>query len=155
MKYIAMYLLIATLGLMFPARANAQVPVVDNTPLVNQYVADSYEHRSDAWWNALGRQLTLTLDGPYDQIEEAALQNVIFFAVHHREKVKLNDAAAKLLEVYRKHEQVAFRMMALAALHAIGDEDAMQKLNQIVRSETSDRVRRVTVAALHDHYYRR
>jgi Na+-transporting methylmalonyl-CoA/oxaloacetate decarboxylase gamma subunit len=69
--------------------------------------------------------------------------------------VNLNDAAPKLLEVYLKHERVAFRMMALAALHAIGDEDAMQTLNQVVRQEASERVRRVTVAALHDHYHQK
>ena len=155
MKYGVLVLLIFTLGLVLPTRADAQVPVADDIPLVNQYVADSYEHRSTAWWNALGRQLTLTLDGPYDQVHEAALQNVIFFATRYREKVRLNDAAPKLLDIYRKHERVGFRMMALAALHAIGDEDAMQKLNRMVEAETSDRVRRVTVAALHDHYYRR
>lgn len=154
MKY-AMVLLVFTLGLVVSPRANAQVPVAENTPLVNQYVADSYEHRSAAWWNALGRQLTLTLDVPYDQVQEAALQNVIFFATQHREKVTLNDAAPKLLEVYLKHERVAFRMMALAALHAIGDEDAMQTLNQVVRQEASERVRHVTVAALHDHYHQK
>ena len=154
MKYIGMYLLVFTLGLVFPARAGAQVPVTQDQPLVNQYIADSYEHRSAAWWNALGRQLTLSVDVPYAQVRETALQNIIFFATHHGEKVKLNDAAPTLLAIYQHHDQVAFRMMALAALHAIGDEDAMQTLNRIVEDEASDRVRHVTAAALHDHYYR-
>ena len=155
MKYIGMYLLVFTLGLVFTARAGAQVPVTHELPLVNQYIADSYEHRSAAWWNALGRQLTLSIDVPYEQVQETALQNIIFFATRHGEKVKLNDAASILLAVYQHHDQVAFRMMALAALHAIGDEDAMQTLNRAVEEEASDRVRHVTVAALHDHYHRR
>ena len=46
MKYIGMYLLVFTLGLVFPARAGAQVPVTQDQPLVNQYIADSYEHRN-------------------------------------------------------------------------------------------------------------
>ena len=154
MKYIGMYLLVFTLGLVFPARANAQVPVTQDTPLINQYIADAYEQRSAAWWNALGRQLTLSVDIPYEQVKETALQNIIFFATHHGEKVKLNDAAPTLLTIYQHHDQVAFRMMALAALHAIGDESTMQRLNQIVEQEASDRVRHVTVAALHDHYHR-
>ena len=155
MKYIGMYLLMFILSLVFPARANAQVPVTQDMPLVNQYIADSYEHRSAAWWNALGRQLTLSVDVPAEQIEEAALQNIIFFATHHGEKVKLSDAVPALLAVYRNHDQVAVRIMALAALHAIGDEGAMQQLYRIVEDETSDRVRHVTTAALQDHYHRR
>ena len=151
----ALYLLIFTLGLLLPARTYAQVPTAQETPLVNQYIADTYEQRSPAWWNALGRQLTLLLDVPYDQVNTATLQNVIFFATHHREKVQLNDAAPRLLDVYRKHEQAAFRMMALAALHAIGDEGAMQQLNRVVEREPSDRVRRATLAALNDHYHRK
>ena len=155
MKYIGMYLLVFTLGLVFPARANAQVPVTQDQPLVNQYIADSYEHRSATWWNALGRQLTLSVDVPYEQVQETALQNIIFFATHHGTKVKLGDAAPALLAVYQHHDQVSFRIMALAALHAIGDEDAMQTLNRIVAEEASAKVRHVTVAALYDHYYRR
>ncbi len=155
MKYIGMYLLMFILSLLFPARANAQVPVTQDVPLINQYIADSYEHRSATWWNALGRQLTLSVDVPYEQVQETALQNIIFFATHHGEKVKLNDAAARLLGIYQHHDQEAFRIMALAALHAIGDESTMQKLQRIVEEEASDRVRHVTVAALHDHYYRR
>ena len=154
MKYIGMYLLVFTLALVFPARAGAQVPVTQDVPLVNQYIADSYEHRSAAWWNALGRQLTLSVDVPYDQVEETALQNIIFFTTHYGEKVNLNDAALLLLDIYQRHDHLAFRMMALAALHAIGDAGAMQKLNQIVKEEQSDRVRHITIAALHDHYHR-
>jgi len=57
--------------------------------------------------------------------------------------VKLRDAGPHLLGIYRRHEHVEFRMMALAALHAIGDEDAMQQRNRFVREEPSDRVRHV------------
>ncbi len=183
MKYIAMYLLIFTLTLVAPAPAHAQVscvtvtkknlparahaqmcgPVTQGTSLanrqdtlqVNPYIAGSYERRSKAWWNTLEHQLTLSLDVPYEQVEETALQNIIFFATHHGEKVKLNDAAARLLGIYRNHDQVTYRIMALAALHAIGDESAMQQLNQIVEDEASNRVRHVAIAALHDHYYRK
>ena len=156
MKY-AMYLLtlyLFTLTVGHTAPAHAQIPVAQETPLVNQYVADSYEQRSPAWWNALGRQLTLPLDVPYDQVQEVALQNIIFFATHHREKVKLDDAVPHLLAIYQHHEHTEFRMMALVALHAIGNEDAMRQLNQFVKAESSDRVRHVTLAALQDHYHR-
>ncbi len=150
-KYWMLFLL--ALALVGVRPAYAQTPVEAATPLVNQYVADSYEQRSAAWWNALGRQLTLSVDVPLEQVRPATLQNLIFFATHHRKKVKLNDAAPRLLDVYRNHEQEAFRIMALAALHAIADEAAMQKLYGALPYEHSNRVRRLTVAALNDHYH--
>lgn len=135
--------------------AQAQVPTTPEPALVNQHIADTYAERSPAWWNALGRQLTLTLDKPHAQVEVHALQNVIFFATHYRAQVKLNDAAPKLIEIYRWHPEREFRLMALAALHAIGDERAMETLGELLRREPNGPVRRLTVAALNDHYNHR
>ncbi len=148
-------LVLFALALVSAGPVRAQVPVAEEKPLVNQYIADSYEHRSAAWWNALGRQLTLLIDKPVDQVDVKALQNIIFFAHQHREKVNLNDAAPKLLTIYRDHERVEFRMMAMAALHAIAEEGTMRSLRQLVREEPAGTVRNMTVAALNAHYHER
>ena len=140
------------LPLLWAVPAQAQVPASVDTPLVNQYIEESYAERSPAWWSALGRQLTLLVDRPHDQIDEAALQNIIFFATHFGDKVMLNDAAPNLVSIYREHEDARFRIMALVALHAMGDADAMRVLYRHVREESDDRLRRMTVAALNDHY---
>ena len=134
-------------------RAQEQAAALPSS--VDQYVADSYEKRSKAWWKALERQLTLAVDMPYEQVSEVTLKNIIFFATHHSDKVKLDRVAPRLLEVYRERDAVGYRMMAVAALHAIGNEGSMQQLNQIVANETEGMVRNVTIAALNDHYGRR
>jgi len=136
----------------FARPAVGQVSLAGNYNLVNAYVTDSYEQRSKAWWNALGRQLTLLIDVPYEQVNEPALQNIIFFAANHSEKVRLNDAVPKLTEIYLHHENVSYRMMALAALHAIGDEKTIHQLERTVRKEPSERIRKMTLAVLKDYY---
>ena len=151
-KSFALYLLL-TPALLLSERANAQVPVSTHEPLVNQYVADSYTQRSTTWWDALGRQLELQLDQPYSEVNSVTLQNIVFFATHHRDKVKLDDAAPRLLEIYLHHEQEEYRVMALAALHAIGERETMRKLTQVYEDQPSERLRRITLAALNDHYH--
>lgn len=154
MKHLVLYLLMVSLSVAAATPAHAQTPVTPKTPLVNQHLANVYEQRSTAWWNALGRQLTLSIDVSTDEVDDVALQNIIFFASHYREKVNLKDAAPRLLDIYEQHDQEAYRMMALVALHAIGDSGTMRKLNQAVKDEASDKIRHVTIAALHDYYNR-
>lgn len=153
MKTYTMLFLFA-LPLLWAWPVPAQVPVSVETPLVNQFIADSYAQRSPAWWNALGRQLTLLVDRPVEQVDAKALQNIIYFATHFGEQVQLNDAAPLLVTLYRQHGRAEMRLMALAALHAIGDAETMATLYQHLRKgqEEDDRVRRLTVAAVNDHY---
>ncbi len=135
-----------------PGMVRAQVPVGVDPPLVNQYVENSLEHRSRNWWKALGSQLTLTLDRPVDQVAEVSLQNVIYFAANHRQRVDLRDALPLLARIYEQHDHIGFRMMALSALHAIGDEEYLRNAYQIARRADSDRVRKMARAALADVY---
>lgn len=137
-------------GLLLPLHAAAQSPTP--SPLADQYVADAYAERSPAWWDTLSRQLVVALDRPMLRIDQKALQNVIFFATNHPDKVELEGATQSLLWIYRAHPEDSHRLMALAALHAIGDREAMYRVYQLVERETSERVRRITAAALYDHY---
>ena len=109
-------------------------------------------HRSQAWWNALGRQLTLTLDRPVTEVKEVDLQNVIYFATHFRKQVKLKDASSSLMNIYEAHPDDDFRIMALAALSAISDHGSMAKLKDNLSEEDSERVKRLTIAALVSYY---
>lgn len=135
-----------------PGIVRAQIPVATDPPLVNQFIENSLEQRSRAWWRALGSQLALTLDRPVDQVAEVSLQNVIYFANNHADRVDLSDAAPLLMEIYRKHELVGFRIMALSALHAIGDEAFLEQAYRLARQSDSERVRRMARAALADAY---
>ena len=44
------------------------------------------------------------------------------------------------------------RLMALSALHAIGDAYGMQRLRELVNDEPSEKIRRLTHRALADYY---
>ena len=151
-KHLTTSMLLALVTLLAATPATAQVEVAPQTPLVNQYIADTYAQRSTAWWDALGRQLTLQLDAPVDQVDPVALQNIIFFANLHGDKVDLQSATPKLMTIYRQHSSEQIRMMALAALHGIGDEGAMQVLMREAAAEDTSRLQRMTLAVLTDFY---
>lgn len=128
----------------------AQVPVENEEHLVNQFLADRIDDRGDSWWNALGRHLTLMVDRPQDEVDEATLQNIIYFATLHGDKIKLDDAIPGLVELYRRHEDVGMRVLALAAVHAIGDRDAIDAAYSASQQDDSELVRRVAKAAALD-----
>ena len=119
---------------------------------MNQYAADSYSSRKASWWNLLGRQLASSVDKSYEEIGVRDLQNIIFFASNHGERVKLADAIPALLDIYRHHEDEQFRMMAVAALDAIGDRGAIQELKRLSEDEPSERVNKIVQAAINNHY---
>lgn len=135
-----------TLAASLPARA--QVPVEDTPPLVNQYLNNRHEAYTAAWWNTLGPELTLSLVRPDGRIDAATLQNIIYFASNHGDKVRLDAAAPLLLEVYRTHGQESYRTMAMAALYAIGEPGAMKQLARARKHEPSEKLRKLTLAAL-------
>ena len=136
--------------LCMPAAAIAQVPVPAEVPLVNQYIADTFEQRSAVWWEALESQLMLMLDKPVEQVDENVLRNIIFFAHNHGDKLDLRKASPQLLRIYSDRHDVGFKILALAALHAIGDEDHLRQAFRIARSEHSERILKMTRAALAD-----
>ncbi len=102
-------------------------------------------------WRHLSRQLTRSLDSPVAQIRQEAMQHINFFATHYGDRVDFTSAVPELLRIYDADATEGYRIMALAALHAIGDEGAMQYLRQAVQWERSERVRKLTLAALADH----
>lgn len=142
-----------TLMLVFaPGVIRAQVPIDTGRPLVNEYIENALEQRSSTWWTALSSQLALTLDKPVEYVAEVSLQNIIYFANNHRDRMDLREAAPLLMNIYRDHDLVGFRIMALSALHAIGDERYLREAYQISRRSDSERVRRMAHAALADVY---
>lgn len=151
-KNIFIYTFIAAALFIMPGQAQAQVPVPNEEAYVNQYVTNAEAPRRASWWNALGRQLTNRVDKPYEEISVAELQNIIFFATHHKDNVKLNDAIPSLLEVFKNHEDPQYRLMSVAALNAIGNRKAMIGLSNLVDDEPSERVSRLTRKAI-DKYF--
>ncbi|MFT5144618.1 MAG: hypothetical protein ACI80V_002863 [Rhodothermales bacterium] len=143
-------ILIAWIALLYTAPVTAQVPVLATNP-IQEYIADAEASRSGVWWGALSAQLNLEAERPVEDVDQATLQNIIFFATHHRDRLDIRSAATALTEVYRAHPEPAFRMMALAALNAIGDTAGMEEVLRSYREQSSETVRNMSVAALREH----
>ncbi|MEZ4701646.1 MAG: hypothetical protein R2834_15010 [Rhodothermales bacterium] len=133
-----------------PAAAQSLVPDVE--PYVNQYITEATGDYSPQWWNALSSELVLALTSSTVQDEQVALQNIIFFAEMHGKRLNLKPAVPHLLSLYRDGATEGTRIMALAALSAIGSHTAMSELREEVAYEASPRVKKLTVAALAEYY---
>lgn len=149
-KYIS---LSAFILFLLPMSANAQVPVLAQKPLVNQYVEnEGGVVKSRTWWNLLGRQLSHSIDKPYEEVSVTEMQNIIFFATAHNDKVRLKDALPSLLNILENHEDSQFRLMAVSAIHAIGQRPSMVKLSQLIKEEEHPLVKRIGTAAVNDYF---
>lgn len=140
------------LGLAGPAAAQTPAPPTPDAEVRGAEGRDVYADRSPAWWHALEQQLTASVEAPVEQVWPTTLQNVIYFATQHPERVDLRRAALRLVTVYRQHPDPAVRVLALSALHAVGDADALSRLRRAAVAETNPRVRKVTRAVLAAHF---
>lgn len=152
MKRIMFLLTLLAALSMLPRFSHAQVPMTEAAPLVDAYLEDAYATRSRAWWRGLEQQLVLSLQFTDAPTREKAMQNLIYFATHHGDKLNLRKAAPPLLTLYRYGGTSNVRVLALTALHAIGDDQAMRELFREVRQEESPWVRRMTLAVLVDYF---
>lgn len=110
-----------------------------------------YASKDSSWWQKFDVQHTQLLDSPIKQVRTEALQNLVFFAAHYGSQARFEEVIPELLDVYAFGRSEADRLMALATLHAIGDERSMQRLARYVQTERPGRVRHCTLAALVDH----
>ncbi len=118
----------------------------------SSHAQTSYDAQSPAWWQQLEQQIITSLGSPAERIREQALQHVVFFATQYGDKVDFYEAVPRLLRIYDGGESEARRVMAVAALHAVGTEAAMAGLQVRLRSERSERVRHLARLALADYY---
>ena len=153
-NYVRYYIAVIALITLTPAISWAQVPTsfAETKPLVNEYITDNNSPRKASWWNLLGRQLTADIDKPVQDVSEKELQNIIYFATHHNEKVNLVDAVPTLLEIADTHQKEGFRIMAVSAIYSIGHNGGMKQLRSLLRDEPSERVQKVIKAAYADYY---
>lgn len=123
-----------------PAQAQDPVmPTVENVP---------------AWVAHVGEQLSQELDSPVMESRHQALQHTAYFASFYGDRLNLKPVLPRLVEIYQQDENEQCRLLAMAAIHAIGDNTAMQEVRQLtrIRQEPSMRVQLVTLAALADFY---
>lgn len=106
------------------------------------------------WVQHFGDQLGQDLDSPVETIRHQALQHTAYFASFYGAQLDLTATLPRLLEIYQRDENEACRLLAVAAIHAIGDEAAMREVRKMtgVLKDPSMRVQLVTLAALADYY---
>ena len=115
-------------------------------------VLSSTSNVSDSWIKNTDRQFATSLKSRDEAVLEQALQNVIHIATFQGEKFTFKKAVSPLLNVYIFDKEEDHRLMALSALHAIGDTYGMQRLRELVNDDSSERIRRLTRRALADYY---
>ncbi len=119
--------------------------------LVNAQV-DSTVANVPVWVEQLGTQLGESLDSPTQAIRHSALQHITYFAYFYGDDIDLTGAVSTLLKTFKEDDDERCQLMALAALHAIGNPDAMQEVRSHVMRQKSPQVQLVTLAALMEHY---
>lgn len=111
--------------------------------------------KSTFWKATLEVQITSLLESNIPNIRVQALQHIIFLSTMYPEDFAFEQAVPQLLGIYENRQaDESFRVMALAALHATANGEAMARLSEIVEREPSQRLRLLTKAALNDHYER-
>lgn len=133
------FAVILTLSISLAARAQ-EVDAAQNVP---------------AWIQNVGEQLAQDLKSPSEDVRRKAMQHIAHFAYFYKDDLDLSAAVPTLLSIYKEGTDESSRLYALAALHAIGDDTAMQEVRRFVWSldrEPSNRLQLVTLAALMQHF---
>lgn len=122
------------------------------TEVMNEAPVSSLVTRSAAFKENLDRQLATSLTSPLEGVREAALKNIITLATLHRDAITLKHVVPEVLLVSRDDANEAFRLMAVAALHALADPYGMRRLREEASEETSPRVYQFKMAVLGAYY---
>lgn len=161
-SYIALLLSITSAGAAF-----AQVPQTDD---VGPWLATTPGHaevlvlpsrpsvkateapRLASNWQTLSDQLVRLLSVSDADVQERALQHLLYFATRHGDQLVLTGATEPVLMIYQQAEEERHRLLAAAVLYTIDSEQAQAALAQETEAEVVDRAEQV--AALHDRYHR-
>jgi hypothetical protein len=83
---------------------------------------------STAWRDNIGNQSAATLQMPNTSAKAQTLQNLIMLADRYDSALDFSSAVPMVLRVYEWDRDERLRTMAVAALHAIGDGDGMERM---------------------------
>ena len=119
---------------------------------LNAQAQRQLDNKNNLWWNALEQQLANNLNSPIPKIQEAALQHIVFFANNYSDKVDFTDLTPEIMTMYETETLEAKRTLALVALSAIGNEQTMLRLFDLVKNERSKRIHDLTLAVLAEYY---
>ncbi len=79
------------------------------------------------------KQFALALKAGADRVRVRTLQDIIFLANQHGDRVAFRKVVSPLLNVYLFDKNDNDRIMAVTALHALGDRYGMRRLRETLR----------------------
>ncbi len=106
---------------------------------------------SAAWVEHVDQQFALSLKSSIEAVRQQTLQDIIYIANFHSDRVTLKKVVSPLLNIYLFDKDERYRIMAISALSALEDPYGMQRLREEVSGVRSKRVRQLTLAALADY----
>ena len=116
------------------------------------FAQSTYQDMDAEWWTNLELQLTESAASDVAKVRQDAIQHIIFFAENYDEFVNFEEAAFEIMGRFEESQDVQERLLALAALSAIGESMTIERLSVVAASEKSARVRGVAAAVIHGHY---
>ena len=111
--------------------------------------------KTAGWMKQFDQQLVRLLWAPDAERQDNAMQLIIHYAQYENASGQpvfdFGKATPRLLNIYKHAPERGRRLLALAALGAIGDTSVMQELASTVPTESSDVVRQHTMRVLSAH----
>lgn len=96
-------------------------------------------------------ELAEMLTSPIAEERDRAFQQVTDFA-YRRPEIDLGPTVPVLVEIYKNDPEKKYRLAAISALYAIGDESGLEQVRQRFLQEPSLHVQYVSLQVLVDHY---
>ena len=134
------------------ADAGDWTSVLSGKTVPNGLIGIEFENLTKAEWKQMRNEQIAAVRSNDDAVWQDAAVKIIFLSIYQSDKVDFDAASNPLMERYVFDRDENDRVLALAAMHAIGHRDTMARLSQRVRTEGSLRVRRLTVAAVQDYF---
>ena len=112
----------------------------------------NYDTMTPERWAAVGQQIAVSLESPYQGVRVQNIKNAIFFATFYRDRIDLSQAVKTMITICDDEKRASEHLVTLAALQAIGGVEAQQYLASRIAGEQADEVRRTMLAVLDDYY---
>lgn len=145
-RVLAGFLLTGIIGL---SPAAAQMP---STATSQQAQETPWPQPESIWTSIFEQQMEQLLRMPDEHRQDEAMRLIIHYArIADQQEQAVFDfqsAVPRLLAIFRTEQDPSRRLLALSALHAIGDTSAMQTLAEWIPHERSERIRRHTIYVL-------
>ncbi len=118
---------------------------------VSTYAETAVVKIPTAWSKNAGTQLAANLASIDPEVSDGALEQLIVLARSMGE-VDLSAAVPQLVAIFASDPDPARRTAAVVALHAIGEEEGMQRVRGLLTHETVPSVLTAAIGALNDYY---